>query len=544
MQRQHAHAGVQFLESQVQAIGAELHEAESALEQFRRARFVIDPEAQANDAVRRLADFRAEREQLAAERNELGLLLARARATADSTVDWTVFASSPSLAKSQALSGIVQQLSTAEAERTRLATWRTAADPDVATLQRTISLLRSRVVELAASELRSLDAQGQALDSTLARADTRLRGVPEVQVRYARLRRQVDLDGQLYTLLQTRLKESQISEAMEVANIQVLDPALVPTAPLGARRPMNIVFGAALGLLLGALVARVREASDTRVRSRDELLKVTAAPLLAAIPRIPAANGRRHERDGAERIEERLVTRHAPRSPAAEAYRSLRTTLAFSTARRETPIKTLVITSAEPQDGKTTTAVNLAITLAEQGHRVVLVAADQRRPVLHKVLHTERSPGLSDVLSGAAAIETVIHGVPLPEHASGRLDFIAAGRPVPNPAELLGSGAMRELLSKLASGYDEVIIDTPPLGVVTDAAVIATLADGLLIVARMGSTHTEPLRKAVAELEGVGARVLGTVLTDVHHAEDRYGNRYTYHYHDSSDEHTNSNGNR
>lgn len=543
IQKQHAHAGVQFLESQVQAIGGELHEAESALEQFRRARFVIDPDAQAGDAVRRLADFRAEREQLTAERSELGLLLARARATADSAVDWTVFASSPSLAKNQALSGIVQQLSTAEAERTRLATWRTAADPDVATLQRTISLLRSRVVELAASELRSQDAQGQALDSTLARADTRLRGIPEVQVRYARLRRQVDLDGQLYTLLQTRLKESQISEAMEVANIQVVDPALVPTAPLGGRRPMNIVFGAALGLLLGTLIARVREASDTRVRSRDELLELTAAPFLAAIPRIPALNGRR-ERDGAQRIEERLVTRHAPQSPAAEAYRALRTTLAFSTARRETPLKTLVITSAEPQDGKTTTAVNLSITLAEQGRKVVLVAADQRRPVLHKVLHTERSPGLSDVLSGAVAIETAIHSIPLPEHASGTLDFIAAGRPVPNPAELLGSGATRELLGKLADRYDQVIIDTPPLGVVTDAAVVATVADGLVIVARMGSTHREPLRQAVAELESIGARVVGTVLTDVHHAEDRYGYRYTYHYLDSSNEPTSRNGRR
>ncbi len=544
MQKQQARAGVQFLESQVQAIGRELHEAESALEQFRRTRFVIDPEAQAGDAVRRLADLRAEREQLADQRDELGLLLARARGTADSAVGWTVFASSPSLAKNQALSGIVQQLSTVEAERTRLGTWRTAADPDVATLQHTISLLRSRLVELAASQLRSLDAQAQALDSTLARADARLQRIPEVQVSYARLRRQVDLDGQLYTLLRTRLKESQISEAMEVANIQVVDLALVPTTPLGARRLMNLLFGTALGILLAGLVALVRESSDTRVRSRDEVVRLTELQLLAAIPRIPAVNGRRHERDSAQRIEKRLVTRHAPQSPAAEAYRALRTSLAFSTARRKAPLKTLVVTSAEPEDGKTTTAVNLAITLAEQGHRVMLLAADQRRPVLHKVLHTERSPGLSDLLSGTIPLEAVIHHVPLPEYASGTLDFIAAGRPVPNPAELLGSRAARELLGKLADRYDEVIIDTPPLGVVTDAAVVATIADGLLIVARMGSTHGDSLRHAVAELESIGARVVGAVLTDVHHAEDRYGYRYTYQYKESSDEQASSNGGR
>jgi len=280
----------------------------------------------------------------------------------------------------------------------------------------------------------------------------------------------------------------------------------------------------------------MREASDTRVRSREEVLRITQLPLLAAIPRIPAPNGRGRQGEPAERIETRLVTRHAPRSPAAEAYRALRTSLAFSTARRKAPLKTLVVTSAEPEDGKTTTAVNLALALAEQGHRVVLVAADQRRPVLHKVLHTERAPGLSDVLRGTAALETVIHHVPLPDHATGTLDFVSAGRPVPNPAELLGSAAARDLLSKLAERYDEVILDTPPLSVVTDAAVLATEADGLLVVARMGSTHGEELRRAVEELAGIGARVVGTVLTDVHHAEDRYGYRYGHKYHYSSDE--------
>jgi capsular exopolysaccharide synthesis family protein len=258
------------------------------------------------------------------------------------------------------------------------------------------------------------------------------------------------------------------------------------------------------------------------------VVRTTALPLLAAIPRIAVHNGRRRHRAPAEQIETRLVIRHSPKSPAAEAYRALRTNVAFAATRRERPLRTMVVTSPEPQDGKTTTAANFAITLAEQGHRVMLVAADLRRPVLHRVLHHDRAPGLTEVLDGAAPLDSVIHRIPLPEHATGSLDFIAAGKPVPNPAERLGAPAMERLLATLAERYDAVVFDTPPLSVVTDAAVLGRVADGVILVARMGATHTESLKRSAEELDGIGVRVVGTVLTDVHHSEDRYGYRYGY----------------
>ena len=531
-QKQQARAAVDFLQQQVQAIGTELQSAEAALEAFRRANFVIDPQAQASEQVRRLAELRARQQELNGQRSQLRDLLARAGAPADSAESWADFVGAPSLIASPAMTGIVQQLAAVEADRARLLTWRTPADPDVAGADRTIRTLGARLSQLVESQLSGLNDAARAVDSALARFDLTLQRVPDVELRYARLRRQVDLDTQLYTLLQTRLKESQIAEAMEMANIQVVDAATVPSRPVGPRRLTNLFFGTAGGVLLGLLVALVREGSDTRVRSREELVRLTELPLLASIPRIAAANGHHKPRELAEEIEARLVLSHSLRGPAAEAYRALRTKIAFAGTRRQRQLKTLVVTSAEPQDGKTTTAANLAITLAEPGHRTALVAADQRHPVLNRVMHADRAPGLSDVLRGAAQLDDAIVRIALPEHVGGKLDFMPPGTAVPNPAELLGSPAMREILAALSLRYDAVVLDTPPLGFVTDAAVLGALADGIILVARMGATHAEALQRSVEELEGIGTRVIGTVLTDVHHAADRYGYKYAYYRYD------------
>jgi capsular exopolysaccharide synthesis family protein len=362
----------------------------------------------------------------------------------------------------------------------------------------------------------------------MARLDARLEAVPATELQLARLRRQVELMGQLYTLLQTRLKEAEIAEAAEIANIQVVDPAVAPTWPIRPRKAANLLFGLLAGLLLGLVVALARELADTVVRSRDEAVMLTDLPVLAAIPRHRLQDG--GARDPVGSVEGRLVTRHSPRSPAAEAYRALRTNLAFSSLPRQRPLRTVVVTSAEPQAGKSTTAVNLATTFAEQGMKVLLLEADQRRPVLHRVLHVDRVPGLTDVLAGRASTEQARRRVSLPEHATGTLDFIAGGTTIPNPAEVAGSQVMRDLLTELASRYDAVVLDTPPLSLVTDAAVTGTVADGVIVVARMGATHRDALRHAVEELRSIGAPLVGMVLTDVHHTEDRYGQRYDRYY--------------
>lgn len=541
-QKQTYSSTVQFLQTQVGLIGEQLRHAEDSLQQYRRAHNVIDPAAQASDAVQRRANLQVQREEIDQQRKALWTLLARSRQPAESVADWAEFIGSPALAGNPAITAIMGQLVPLETERGQMAGQRTAAEPQVAALITTIGTLRQRLRSAATATLRQLDDQYSSVDETLQRSNTQLAAVPEVQLQYTRLSRQVDLNNELYTLLQKQLKESQISEASEVASVGFVDSAAVPTRPLGGRRLFNLLFGLALSFLCGGLVGLARESADTRVRSREELVRLTELPLLASIPRMQLTNGFR--REPAARIEGRLVLRHAPRSPAAEAYRALRTNVAFAGNGTRQPLKTIVVTSAEPMDGKTTTAVNLSVTLAEQGHRVVLIEGDQRRPVLHTVLHTERTPGLSDLLVGAAPLERTLHPVALPAFATGTLHFIPAGHAPPNPAELLGSAAMQELLATLGERFDTVVIDTPPLCVVTDAAVVGARADGVLMVARMGATHGDALRRSVEEMRGLGARVVGTVLTDVSQREDRYGYRYGhYEYYDEDGAHGNGNGN-
>ncbi len=303
-----------------------------------------------------------------------------------------------------------------------------------------------------------------------------------------------------------RLESNQ--SAGKPVKVELIRPATTPSSPISPRTRLNVALGFLIGLVLGVGLSVLRATFDTSIKTTEQLTDATNATLLGTIPNDPGA------------AKNPLVMLQG--TPVAEAYRTLRTNLQYVDI--DNPPHSVVITSCLPFEGKSTTAANLAIALAQGGSRVLLVEADLRRPQVATYLGVAGTPGLTDVLtSNVTFTDAVI------SWQRGLLDFLPAGEIPPNPSELLGSRQMAELLSDLRQRYDLVILDSPPTLLVTDAAILATVANGAILIARHGKTHTDQAERAAESLRHVNARLYGAVLNFVprkrHH---RRGYEYDY----------------
>jgi non-specific protein-tyrosine kinase len=295
--------------------------------------------------------------------------------------------------------------------------------------------------------------------------------------------------------------ETPATGQQPTVRVTVWEDAKLPTGPVSPRPARNLALGLLLGLVAGLGVALVRHRLDTTLTGQQDLAAISDRPALGSIV-FESAAGRRP-----------LIVHTSPHSPRAEAFRQLRTNLRFVDV--DGVPRSIVVTSSVPAEGKSTTSCNLAITLAQSGARVCLVEGDLRRPSFAEYLGVEAAAGLTSVLIGAAGLEDVLQPWGEGRFGSGAVDVLPSGPIPPNPSELLGSRGMADLVVRLTEIYDIVLIDAPPLLPVTDAAVLASRADGTLLVVRIGRTRREQVRRAMETLRAVDARVLGTVLNMV-----------------------------
>jgi capsular exopolysaccharide synthesis family protein len=402
-----------------------------------------------------------------------------------------------------------------------------------ATLARFTDAIRSQIV--------SLEARLAAVDQMRDRSAGSLERLAPTEAEETRLAEQAQAMRGLWDHLRMEYQRARIAEAVEVGQVEIVDYASGAVA-VSRRRPMKVGLGAAIGLLLGMALALALDRRRTAIRSRDELEQGLRVPALAVIRKIPTISSRttrwrvgpavrrqtiplaKPKRvDGGSSVSDLVVTAR-PGVLEAEAYRAIRTRLMF--ARGQRPLRTLVVTSAASQDGKSVSAANLAVAFAEQGLSVLLIDCDLRRPSLHEIFGMKREPGLTDLLMQSARPEEAIRVTQVE-----RLSVLTSGAMTSNPTELLGGGRMSTLLDWLVEQYDFVLMDSPPLLACADPAVLAARADGVLLVVRAGRTTPAMATEAIAQVVAVGGRIVGAVLNDPDGQADRDENAaYTYKY--------------
>jgi len=348
----------------------------------------------------------------------------------------------------------------------------------------------------------------------------------ESAIEYSLLKRDLDTNRQLYEGLLEKLKQAGVSAGLRSNNFRIVDVARVPMAPIEPNIPRNLAFAFMLGLTSGVGLAFLLEGLDNTVRTTEQAQMISGLPPLGMIPL-----GSRTAREGAstkrlviasskEAVE--LITQVRPQSQMAESYRALRTSLLLSNL--GAPPKVIMVTSALPQEGKTTTSINCAVVLAQKNIRVLLIDADLRRPSIHKTLGMGPRSGLSNVLTGSATLEQAITRSPILPN----LSVLPAGTPPPNPAELLASTNMRDVLDELRGHYDHIVVDTPPTLSVTDAVVLSPRADAIVLVIRSGQTTKQALRRSRDILMQVNAKVSGVLLNAVDLSSPDYYYYYEY----------------
>jgi len=349
------------------------------------------------------------------------------------------------------------------------------------------------------------------------------------------LERATRLDEKITLMMKEKFEESRITEVGQLGSVRIIDPANPDYIPIKPKKKMNLILGVIMGLGLGIGVTFVLEYFDNSVRSVEDIEK-SGMPILGSIPIIRleqtpkryGKNGKHHsssklDTHEAKTIAGRLITHFAPKSPISEAYRSLRTSIQY--ARADTPLKTIVVTSPGPQEGKSTTVANLAITIAQMGTKTLLVDTDLRRPVLHSIFNLSRSKGISNYLVGKAEFDEIIFKTDI-----DNLYVMPCGTLPPNPSELLGSKAMKHCISELKERFDIILFDSPPIMAVTDAAVLSSEVDGVILVIKAGQTDRNAVLRSFEILRNIPNQILGALLNVVN-VEGVYGSYYYYYYH-------------
>jgi succinoglycan biosynthesis transport protein ExoP len=392
---------------------------------------------------------------------------------------------------------------------------------------------RKTMIESVEEDFTTARTHAELLQEALDKQKAEANGLAEKLVQYHILQHDAESNKQLYDGLLQKLKEAGITAGLRSSNIRVVDPALTPTTPARPQKARNILLSFLVGLVGGVGLALFREYLDNTVKSPDDIEALTGLPSLAVVPSLPGLNANqsrfsRLAREAAPqsasgpRVE--LLSYIQPKSQISEAFRALRTSLLLSQA--DHPPQVILVTSALPREGKTTAAVNLAVTLAQLGDRTLLMDSDLRKPGIRRALNLTigKEVGLSSYLAGVSTLDEVM----VPHPTINNLVALTTGPVPPSPADLLSSHRMREAIVELRHRFKFIVIDSPPVMAATDPVILSALTDGVLLVVRSCETPKEAFTRTRDLLAAVKCRLLGVVLNAVDSSAPDYYYSYRY----------------
>jgi len=539
----------EWLSQQLHELKARLEKSEDELQGYARVNGLLfletekgAPENIVNERLRQLQEELTKAQAARYEKESLYRL-----------VQASDYGSLPGIAENRLLQELTVRLAELKREQALLETTFTPDYPKVKQIQSQIQEIdsvlareRGRIAERITNDYLAAQRREALVSQAFEGQQKQANVIAERSVQYNILKREVDTNKQLYEGLLQRLKEAGVSAGLKASNIRVVDAAEPPKKPAKPNLVLNLSLAVVLGLGLGIGAAFLQEHLDNSLKTSEDVERFLGLPALALIPSVESLNG---HRGGVYGLYDRrkLLTSEAEKTAAApqwyridasspkhsalgEAFRSLRTSVLLSTAER--PPRTLLVSSSQPGEGKTTISSNLAISLAQLGQRVLLIDGDMRRPSVRKVFQIDNGLGLVSYLTGQQDWRVALQ----PTGQAG-LDALLCGPVPPNPAELLSSERMRTLLGEAKAEYQFVVVDSPPLLNVADSRILATMVEGVVLVVKGGVTPRELAQRAQAYARDVGANLIGVVLNnlDVRGSDDYY--RYYHYNYYGSEEH-------
>ncbi|MCP4405197.1 MAG: polysaccharide biosynthesis tyrosine autokinase [bacterium] len=531
---------VRWLVEEVEGTRAKLAESEAALQGYREQYATITFEERHNIVIQKLSEMsravnnaRIRRLEKEAQHKQVQQYSPQKRETF------------PQVIQNSAIQWMKIDLSRLESQLSELERKFRGKHPEILAKQSQIARLRKEIAAEIDRTAQSVEReaereydvalmQEERLLEALKKQKQEAQEMNQNSITYGLLKREVESNQWVYDELLHKMKELSISGQLESNNIRIVDRAIIPSFPMNSSKRRSITLSMLIGLLFGGTLAFFLEYLDNSFKIPEEISQTLDIPFLGFVPKMSLEGIRVHEQS----LQPETIVASAPKSIVSEAYRSLRTNISFAALPEETTRASqsglaLLVTSSEASEGKSCTVANLGIAIAQSGKKTLIVDCDFRKPVMHRIFQINTKEGFSDALTAAKQAKQTQN-----KHTRGsikrttvpNLDIIPCGAIPPNPSELLSSELTRMAVESLKKKYDLILLDSPPVNVVTDSVILSRIVDGTVMVIRAGKTKRELVKRGKEQLQQAGAEVLGGVLNYVDVQKNKYYYYYAYHY--------------